>query len=99
MSKKTLILTSLLILLTFALATVAQAANTKYTFNDVVIDGEIVEIEAGVKTTKKSDFSNCSYFTDDYIDYLGYYEEAVSAGDTADEVLDFCVSHFDEPKQ
>jgi hypothetical protein len=96
MSKKTLIVTSLLIILTLALATVALAKNTKYTFNDVDIDGTIVEITAGVKETNKGDFSNCSYFSDDYIDYLGYYEEAVKAGDTAEEVLAFCVDNFDD---
>lgn len=99
MPKKTLIFVSLLILLTFALAAVAQAANTKYTFNDVDIDGTIVEIEAGVKNTNKNDYSNCTYFTDDYRDVLGYYADAVDAGDTAEEVLEFCVTHFDEATQ
>ena len=99
MPKKTLIFMSLLILLTFALATVAQAANTKYTFNDVDIDGVIVEIQAGVKDTNKNDFSNCTYFTDDYVDVLGYYADAVFAGDTAEEVLEFCVEHFYERTQ
>lgn len=99
MPKKSLIFMSLLILLTFALATVAQAANTKYTFNDMDIDGVIVEIEAGVKTTNKNDYSNCTYFTDDYRDVLGYYAAPVFAGDTAEEVLQFCVNNFDERTQ
>lgn len=99
MSKKTLIVTSLLIILTLALASVAQAKNTKYTFNDVEIGEQIVEIEAGVKETNKNDYSNCSYFSDDYAESLGYYAADESAGDIAEEVLDFCVKHFEEATQ
>lgn len=96
MRKKMLIFAALSLVLSFALATGVQAKVTKYTFNDVDIDGTIVEIEASVKTTNKGDFSICTYFSDDYADYLGQYEEAVEAGDTAEEVLDFCVANFDD---
>ena len=94
MRRKILVITTLLLLLVFATAVAVQAKNTKYTFNDVQIEEQIVEIEAGVKETKKSDYSNCNYYTDDYEDFLGYYQEDVSAGDTAEEVLEFCVDHF-----
>jgi hypothetical protein len=99
MYKKIALATSLALILTLALVTVVHAKVTKYTFNDVDIDETIVEIEAGVKTTNKGDFSNCSYFSDDYQESLGYYQEAVFAGDTADEVLAFCVENFDERTQ
>lgn len=95
MSKKRLILVTLMILLTLALTTTALAKNTKYTFNDVVIDSEVLEIEAGVKANNKNDYSNCSYFADDYAESLGYYADKEFAGDTADEVLDFCVDNFE----
>lgn len=77
-------------------AAVARADNTKYTFNDVEIDDRIVEIEAGVKSTKKNDVSDCTYFSDNYATFLGYYEDDVFAGATADEVLQFCIENFDE---
>jgi hypothetical protein len=72
----------------------AHAAVMKYTFNDVDIEGTIVEIEASVKVTNKGAFSTCSYFSGDYAGYLGYYVEDVAAGSTADEVLAFCVANF-----
>jgi hypothetical protein len=99
MSKKTLFVMSLLIILTLALATVAQAKNTKYTFNDVQIGEQTLEITAGVKETNQNDYSNCSYFSDDFQESLGYYADDVIAGDTAEEVLDFCVSNFDNRTQ
>lgn len=96
MHRKILILTSLMILLTFTFVSVVQAAVTKYTFNDVDTDGMIVEIEASVKDNNKGKFSQCTYFSDDYEDALGYYSDAIVAGDTAEEVLAFCVEHFYE---
>lgn len=99
MRTKKLVILGLLIVLTLAFATTAYAGVTKYTFNDVDIDATIVEIEASVKTVKKGDYSTCSYYSDDYIDYLGYYEDDVLAGETAEEVLAFCVDHFDERTQ
>ena len=88
----------LIVLLTALLLLVGtvQAAKTKYTFNDVEIDEQVVEIEASVKDTKKSDYSTCSYYSVDYGEYLGYYDADVVAGETAEDVLDFCVAHFEE---
>lgn len=99
MVKKTLRLSLLVFLVALLMASAALAATTKYTFNDVVIDDQVVEIEAGVKETNKDSFTNCSYFSDDYREHLGYYQEAVSAGDTAEEVLAFCVANFDQRAQ
>lgn len=99
MFRKVAFLALALALVAFVLPGSAQAKNTKYTFNDVMIGEEVVEIEAGVKETNKADYSNCNYYTDDYIEFLGYYQEAVSAGDTADEVLAFCVENFDNRTQ
>ena len=96
MLKKVAILGILLVLLAFPMATVVRAATTKYTFNNVTINDRIVEIEASVKSTNNSGFSTCSYYSDDYLSYLGYYDEAVVAGTTSQEVLNFCVSHFDD---
>lgn len=100
MRKKLLLFAALTLLLSFAVATAVHAAATKYSFEDVVIDGQTVEIEASVKThNKKPDFSQCTYFSEDYQSALGYYSDDVNAGDTAGDVLDFCVSHFDERTQ
>jgi hypothetical protein len=99
MLKKIPLITILLILVSLLLASTALAAVTKYSFNDVVIGEDIVEIEAGVKDNRSSQFSNCSYYSDDYLEWLGQYQEAVVAGETADEVLDFCVSNFDNRSQ
>lgn len=93
--RKTLFIAGLMIVFSLALATVAYAGNAKYTFNDVGIDGELVEIEASLKTVKKGDYTTCSYYSDDYADYLGYYDADVFAGDSAEEILDFCVTNFD----
>lgn len=84
----------LVLVAAFIVSGTVQAAVTKYSFNDVVIDEQVVEIEAGVKSVNKGDFSSCSYYTDDYAEYLGHYTAPVSAGDTADEVLGFCVDNF-----
>lgn len=96
MRKEWTVVAAILIIALFALAGTAQAAVTKYTFNDVDIDGTIIEIEASVKKTNKADFSTCSYFSDGYLDYLGYYEAPVAAGDGAEEVQASCVESFDE---
>ena len=99
MRKKILILTSLMIVLSFAFTSTVQAAVTKYSFNDVEINGIIVEIEASVKDNNKGAFSQCTYFSDDYQEALGYYSAPIVAGDTAEEVLEFCAENFDERTQ
>ncbi len=72
---------------------VVFAATAKYTFNDVNIDGVIVEIAAGVKDTARNDFTRCDYFSNDYLEWLGYYGEPVAVwGDVA--VKNVCVGHF-----
>ncbi|HEX6238506.1 MAG TPA: hypothetical protein VFZ68_15000 [Acidimicrobiales bacterium] len=76
----------------------AGAQNVKFTFNDVALDGQTVEIEAGVKILKnKPDSVTCSYFTDDYQDSLGYYFDFHEPAPVeADEVLAICIAEFDE---
>lgn len=96
MSARGSILAGLLVVLSLVCATAGYAAVTKYTFNDVSIGEQIVEIEAAVKSVKKGDFSTCSYCADDDQECLGYDEDDVFAGATAEEVLDFCVDHFED---
>lgn len=85
------------ILLLGLLATPVLAANiTKYTFNDIVISNQVVEIEASVKGTRKSGYSTCNYYSDNYIQYLGLYAKAVFAGSTAQQVRDYCIAHYSE---
>ena len=99
MNKKWSLWAAVLGVALFIVTTSVYAANAKYTFADVTIDGQTVEIEASVKETKKSAYSTCSYYEDDYADYLGYYDDDVAAGDTAEQVLDFCVNHFGDRTQ
>ena len=100
MRRRMLLLVTLLLLLAFATTVAVQAKTTKYTFNDVNVDDDtVVEIEASVKITKKNEYSNCSYYSDDYGEWLGNYQVDESAGDTAEAVLDFCVANFGEAVQ
>jgi len=74
----------------------ASAAVIKYTFSDVDINGQITEIEAVVKDTRKNDFVRCDYYSDNYAEWLGYYSDAISGdGSDADVVESFCVDNFD----
>lgn len=77
----------------------AAAKVTKFTFNDVMYpDGTTGEIEASVKSTNKSHLTYCGYFSDDYQESLGYYEEFSEATASTDpgEVESFCLESFDE---
>ena len=97
---KKLTLISLSVVMASLLVTSAVfAAKTKYEFSNVDIDGQIVEIEASVKDNKNNEFSTCSYYSEDYEGFLGQYQEAVVAGETAEEVKDFCVENFDNRSQ
>lgn len=99
MLRKWSVVAIVLLVAVLVVAGAVHAKNTKYTFNDVEIETDdgalIVEIEASVKDTNKSDYSQCSYYTDDFEDHLGQYAEDVIAGETAEEVLDFCVNNFE----
>lgn len=96
MLRKWSVIAIVLLVAIFVVAGAVHAKNTKYTFNDVDIDGQIVEIEAAVKDTNKSDYSQCNYYTDDYEDHLGQYADDVPAGETAEDVLAFCVDNFED---
>ncbi|MPZ53442.1 MAG: hypothetical protein GEU79_12045 [Acidimicrobiia bacterium] len=89
----------ILAIVVVATALPALASGDKFTFNDVVLpDGQVGEIEAGVKLLKnKPDKVTCSYFTDDYGESLGYYFDFHEPAPTdADAVLDICLAEFDE---
>lgn len=86
-------------LLVGALALPALAPVEKFSFNDVVLpDGQVGEIEAGVKTMpNKDDSINCAYYSDDYRDSLGYYFDFVEPAPLhPDVVRQFCLDNFDE---
>jgi len=87
----------ILVLIGVLVPAVAQAAVNKFSFNDVIFpDGTLGELEAGSKITQKSTFTSCSYFSDDYADYLGYFQSGEFASEDAAEVLAFCLAHYDE---
>ena len=96
MFKRTLVALSLVALAASFLATGVLAGQTKYTFNDVEIGDQVVEIEAAVKDTNKNDYSSCSYYSDDYGTWLGDYQDDVLAGETEGEVQSFCEDHFED---
>ena len=96
MRRRVVISAAVILLLALAFTSVALAATNKYSFNDVVIDDQKVEITASVKDNNKGKYTQCTYFSDDYLTFLGEYAEPVAAGATAEEVLAFCVEHFDE---
>lgn len=72
---------------------VLAASSVKYTFNDLVIDSQVVEIEASVRSGRNP-YSTCVYYSDNYISYLGSYNAAVVAGTNSAAVQSFCVNHF-----
>lgn len=81
------------------LAPSASATNLKFTFEDVVLpDGQVGEIQAGVKLSKnKADSVYCGYFTDNYGASLGYYFDFYEPAPTdPDAVLAICLAEFDE---
>ena len=92
---KKIVVLSVLGLFAFITPTFA-ASMIKYTFNNVDISGEVVEIEVSVRTSKTNPYSTCSYYSDNYVSYLGIYAASVSAGKDANLVLNFCTDHFGE---
>lgn len=99
MIKRITLITLSVVMASLLITSTVFAAVTKYEFSDVEIDSQIVEIEASVKDNKKSDFSTCSYYSDDYQEWLGQYQENTVAGDSAEEVKDFCVEYFENRSQ
>lgn len=95
--KRSLLLAALLVLIPASVA----AANTKLTFENVVLtDGDGTQttgvIEAGVKEVNKGTFVTCSYFSADHVEYLGELDAADPAIDVDDAgaVQAFCVTNF-----
>lgn len=85
----------LLIVLLAVLVTPVFAKTTKYAFEDVQIGEMVVEIAASVKDSNNNQHTTCNYYTEHY-DWLGQYQDATLAGTTAEEVLAFCIAHFDD---
>ena len=94
MFKKLTLIALSVVVASLLITSAAIAAKTKYEFSDVLIDDQTVEIEASFKDNKNNNFSSCSYYSDDYEEWLGQYQEDVVAGELADEVEQFCVNNF-----
>ena len=79
-----------------------QKDNQKFTFTDVTLSEEgVVVAENGVieaasrdKKNDKQDWTECTYFTEDYAESLGTFGSSDFASTDAGEVLDFCLQHF-----
>lgn len=80
---------------------VAAARNVnKFTFADVtLVDGELTVtnavIEASSKSNNKGTFTQCSYFTEGWGDYLGAFASDDFASADADDVREFCIENFE----
>lgn len=85
----------ILVLVLLMIPAVASASVNKFGFNDLTFpDGTLGELKAGSKITNKGDFTSCSYFSDDYQDYLGYFQSSEFASEDAGEVLAFCLANY-----
>ena len=94
-----LLVVAVMLAAALVLAAAAAAEVTKFTFQDVTYsDGTTGEIEASVKNTNKSHLTYCGYFSDDYRESLGYYQEfsETTASTDPDVVRAFCLENFDE---
>ena len=95
--KRLVVIGTLALGLSLVLSPSAAAKVQKYTFDPVTYpDGSTGVIEASVKTTNKSDLSYCGYFTDDYMESLGYYQAQGFATDDPDVLLQWCLDHFED---
>jgi hypothetical protein len=97
--RQLLLIAALVLAVALVLAAPAAAKVTKFTFNDVTYpDGTTGEIEASVKNTNQSHLTYCGYFSDDYRESLGYYQEfsETTASTNPEEVKAFCLESFDE---
>src|SRR5690606_9893513 len=75
-------------------------AGGKFTFLDVVFpDGTTGIIAAGTKAVNKGTFTQCSYYSPDWEEYLGGFgDDTLAAADVEnpDAVLAYCLSHFQD---
>ena len=86
----------------FILGSAFAASAVKYTFTDVQFtdaSGNVVAtgtIQAGVKTTKKTQVITCNYFTNPNDQYAGDFEATDNTinGDSATAVRSFCEQNF-----
>jgi len=100
MTKRAAVVLALVVVATLALSGVALAKTFKFTFEDVTLtDGDLVVengvIEASTKETKKTTFTNCNYYTEDYEAFLGQFQSDDFFSDDAGEVEEFCVDNFE----
>jgi hypothetical protein len=81
-----------------AVASAAAAQPTKFVFNDVTYsDGTVGELQATTKVSKSGTYIMCSYYSDNYVTYLGYYESNSFSSDeasSASAVEQFCLDHY-----
>lgn len=62
---------------------------------DQVVENAVVEAAVKDKKKDKNDWTNCSYFTEDWEESLGSYGENAVPGDGGtDAVESFCVDRF-----
>lgn len=86
----------------FILGSAFAATSVKYTFSDVqFVDaaGNVVAtgtIQAGVKTTRKTQVINCGYFTNPNDQFAGEFEanDLSVNGDSASDVRSYCERNF-----
>lgn len=75
---------------------IALAGVTKATFRDVTFpDGQTGVITVASKITGNgSTHTTCDYYTDNFVTYLGQYQDATFASADPATLRDFCLSHF-----
>lgn len=78
-------------------------SSQKFTFEGVTLEDGDLLVESGVveaavkdKRNDKNDWTNCTYFTEDWQESLGSHGEAVVPGDGSAEAVEaFCVDNFE----
>lgn len=85
------------------LGSAIAAGGVKYTFTEAQFrdaSGNVIAtgtIQAGVKTTRKSQVINCGYYTNPNDQYVGEFEstDRTVNGDSAESVRSFCEANFE----
>lgn len=95
MVKKLSIVTLALVLFAVSVVPTFAAVLTKYTFNDVVFsDSTLGELETSVKKTRQGYYTTCNYYSDGYVEYLGYYSDTQNVGSDSETVLNYCLEEY-----
>ena len=85
------------LVLAFLVPALAVSAKTyKFTFNNVTFsDGTMGVIEASSKQTGNSSvFTVCDYYSSDWSNYLGQYQDPTFFSSDAATVEQFCLDHY-----